>query len=130
MHDLDIVHGGLKTVRSPPHFWHPARHMFIPFQENILVDLCGTARIAGFGSALILGHATVWSEMSAERSFRGSAPELVCPERFGLGYPHGTKASDVYAFGVLAWEVSVSMEFSKPRIRATSLGFRRTHYLF
>ncbi|KAF9644612.1 kinase-like protein [Thelephora ganbajun] len=86
MHDLDIIHGSLKA-------------------GNVLVDLDGTARIAGLGSTLTLGHPTVWSEMSVGRSFRGSAPELIYPEEFGLSYPQNSKASDIHAFGVLAWEV-------------------------
>lgn len=107
MHDLDIVHGSLKIVRSSARFWH-ACHMFTSFQGNILVDLDGTTRIAGLGSALILDHTTVWSEMSVEWSFRGSAPELIYPEEFGLSHPQISKASDIYALGVLAWEVRVS----------------------
>ena len=38
--------------------------------------------------------------------FHGAAPELVNPQRFGLIDTGTTKASDMYAFGVLAWEVS------------------------
>ena len=82
--------------------------MFTSFQDNILVDLDGTAQIAGLGSALILGHTTTQSETSVEWSFRGSAPELMYPEEFGLSHPQNSKASDVYAFGVLAWEARVS----------------------
>jgi hypothetical protein len=79
-----------------------------------LVDLDGTARIAGLGSALILGRSTTArSAMSVEGLFRGSAPELMYPEELGLSYPRNSKASDVYAFGVLAWEASVFTEFCK-----------------
>lgn len=74
-----------------------------------MVDLDGAARIAGLGSALILGRTTARPEMSA---CRGSAPELAYPGEFGLFYPHNTKASDIYAFGVLAWEVRVLVAFS------------------
>jgi serine/threonine protein kinase len=73
-------------------------------QENILVDFDGTAQIAGLGSALILGHTTSQSEMSAGRLFRGIAPELMRPEEYGFPYPQNSKASDIYAFGVLALE--------------------------
>lgn len=79
----------------------------IHFQGNILVDLDGTARIAGLGSAHTLGHATVWLEMSVEWPSRGSAPELAYPEELGLPYPRTSKASDIYAFGILAWEVRI-----------------------
>lgn len=110
MHDLDIVHGTLKTVRSSTRFWHVC-HMFTSFQGNILVDLDGITRIAGLGSALILGHTTVLPEMSIGWSFRGSAPELMYPGEFGLSHPQNSKASDIYAFGVLAWEARVSRDF-------------------
>ena len=41
-----------------------------------------------------------------DRFFHGAAPELVDPQRFRLTDTGATTASDVYAFGVLAWEVS------------------------
>ena len=71
------------------------------------MDLNGTARIAGFGSASFLGGATTQSETQVEAWCRGIAPELMHPEEFGLSHPHTTKASDIYAFGVLAWEARV-----------------------
>ena len=45
------------------------------------------------------------------------------PEEFGLCYPQNSKASDVYAFGMLAWEASVSMGYFKLFARMTSVGF-------
>jgi len=47
--------------------------------------------------------------VNTDRFFRGAAPELVDHERFGLTNTGATTASDVYAFGVLAWEVSVGL---------------------
>lgn len=94
------------------------------------MDLNGTARIAGLGSAYILGHATAQPETKVKEPCRRSAPELMHPEEFGLSYPHTTKASDIYAFGVLAWEVRVSTKFPKSLAGTNSLGFHGTPYLF
>jgi len=44
--------------------------------------------------------------VDVDRSFHGAAPELIDPRRFGFVGTEGTKASDVYAFGIIAWEVS------------------------
>jgi len=85
-----------------------------------LVDTDGTARIAGLGSAFIIGHATAQPETIIGGPYRGSAPELMYPEEFGLSYPHNTKASDIYAFGVLAWEARV---FTEPPISLTGIIF-------
>ena len=46
-----------------------------------------------------------------DRFFHGTAPELVDPQRFQLTDTGPTTASDVYAFGVLAWEVSRELVF-------------------
>lgn len=77
-----------------------------------MVDLDGTARIAGLGSAVTLDRTTARPEMSAEWLFRGSAPELVHPEEFGLSGSPNLKACDVYAFGMLSWEARVFIELS------------------
>ena len=49
--------------------------------------------------------------MDIDRFFHGAAPELVNPQHFGLTDTGATKASDIYAFGVLAWEVSPTLEY-------------------
>ena len=94
------------------------------------MDTDGTARIAGLGSASILDHTTAQLETRTGGSHQGSAPELIYPEEFGLSYPHNTKASDIHAFGVLAWEARVFAEFPKLLTRITPLGFHGTRCLF
>ncbi|KAF9651701.1 kinase-like protein [Thelephora ganbajun] len=86
MHDLGIIHGNLKT-------------------NNILIDLNGTAHIAGLGSAFVpsQNHAA-WSEMDVELLFYGTAPELMCPRPPGSRI-RTTKECDIYAFALLAWEL-------------------------
>ena len=105
MHDLDVIHGNLKIVRLPFFFRYP-HEALISSQDNILVDLYGTARIGGLGSAFVASrnHAT-WSEMDAKLSLHGTAPESVRPNPLESGI-RTTKESDVYAFALLAWEVS------------------------
>lgn len=72
-------------------------------QTNILVDAGGRIRIAGLGVASI---PSVAPPISVDRFFHGTAPELVNPQRFRLTNTGVTKATDMYAFGTLAWEVS------------------------
>lgn len=130
MHDLDVVHGRLETVSPSLRFDMRATRSPSP-QVNVLVDLDGTARIAGLGSALIIGNTTPLSEeMSAEWLFRGSAPELMYPQEFGLSCPRNSKPGDVYAFGVLAWEARVLVEHSKALAKTTSLGFYWACHVF
>jgi hypothetical protein len=44
--------------------------------------------------------------VDVDRFFHGAAPELIDPQRFGLVGTESTKASDIYAFGMIAWQVS------------------------
>ena len=60
------------------------------------------AYIAGLGAASILPAIPT---TDIDRAFHGAAPELIDPERWGLADAGATMASDVYAFGVLTWEV-------------------------
>jgi serine/threonine protein kinase len=123
MHKLNVVHGNLKMVCHffPPHFGHALTFV----QTNILVDASRRARVAGLGVAF---HRSPMPGVEIDRSFYGAAPELVNPQRFGLADGGATKESDVYAFGVLAWEVSPMLEclvgdlLNPARL---SLGFRR-----
>lgn len=70
-------------------------------QTNILVDADGHVRVS---------------------FFHGAAPELINPQHFRLTNTGATKASDVYAFGVLAWEVSGTHVGSSGSIPQTEMG--------
>ena len=105
MHDQGIVHGHLTSVRSSliPNLRN--LRSLTSSQQNILVDPDGTPRIADFGSSFVLSCPDSWSENDAVGFHRGSAPELVRPRKPGAPAARITKATDIYAFGMLAWEV-------------------------
>jgi len=66
----------------------------------------GHVRIAGLGTAFALPTTLA---VDAHLSFHGTAPELIDPQRWGLHNTEAITASDVYAFGVLAWEVRMEL---------------------
>jgi hypothetical protein len=78
-------------------------------QTNIRIDDQGTARIAGFASASIILHPDIALEdvdESVESNVsRWCSPEILHPGGFGLTKARATKGSDIYAFGMLAYEV-------------------------
>ena len=97
---------GKRELSRPPLLRY---HTFTPtfFQTNVLVDSDGTPRIAGLGSASIQSFPAVWSEDPPELT-RCHAPELLNPGAFGLPNAQVTEQTDIYAFGVLAYEVAHS----------------------
>jgi len=120
MHKLDVVHGNLKIVRP---LLHPhTGHALTFVQRNILVDVGGHARLAGLGVAC-LPPAT--PTVDVDRFFHGAAPELVDPRRFGLTDTGATKDSDMYAFGVLTWEVGCALEWINGQLLTDVGSFRR-----
>lgn len=78
-------------------------------QANIRIDEQGVARIAEFSSATIILERDIAFEdidESAESNVsRWCSPEILHPGSFGLTKEKATKASDMYAFGMLAYEV-------------------------
>ena len=105
MHNLDIVHGAIRLVCCPSHVPSRCAHS-VPLQRNVLVDDNGVARLGGFGSAFSLSLPVSWSDVDPGRLFCGIAPELITPGTFGLVYARTTKATDIFAFAMLVWEVS------------------------
>lgn len=74
-------------------------------KRNILVDKDGVACLGGLSSAFVPSLPGSWSDVTAERWFCGIAPELINPCAFGFSHARTTKATDVFAFGMLVWEV-------------------------
>ena len=101
MHGANVIHGNLKIVRTFLHLRFS--HGLIFIQTNILVNAGGHVRIAGLGAASI-PPTLPWIDV--DQFFHSAAPELIDPQRFGFSGTEITKASDIYAFGVIAWEVS------------------------
>ncbi|KAG5333491.1 hypothetical protein C0989_005675 [Termitomyces sp. Mn162] len=86
LHDNNIVHGELKGI-------------------NVLVDECGRARLAHFGfiSTIVTNE---WST-STDSMIRWRSPELL--RITGTLGRSETKASDIYAFACVAYEVRTSI---------------------
>ncbi|KAF9789442.1 kinase-like domain-containing protein [Thelephora terrestris] len=87
MHDQRIIHGDLKGV-------------------NILIDDDGNARLAGFNLVTVASRR---SAMAAPPDADGwipwMSPELLYPEKFGLTETRPTVKSDIYALGMVVYEV-------------------------
>lgn len=101
VHSLNVVHGNIKIV-CPSSTLRFSRGLMAS-QTNILVNAEGRAHLAGLGVA---SAPYAVSGVDVDRFFHGAAPELVNPRRSRLSDARATQASDVYAFGVLTWEVS------------------------
>ena len=78
----------------------------LPFQDNILVDKSGCARLNDFGFTGIASlNCTETSAAGFKGSYRWMAPELIKTDnevKSGLS----TNASDVFALGMVTFEVS------------------------
>ena len=111
MHDLDIVHGRLCSVSSSLLLTFQNFQRLTPLQQNILVGPDGTPCITGFGSSLIISRPDLWSDKDIAGFHRGSAPELMRPQKPGKPAVKISKESDIYAFGMLSWEVGFYLYF-------------------
>ena len=82
-----------------------ALHSLCP-QINIRIDDQGVAKMAGFASATLSNIASEDDDLPVKP--RWCSPEIIHPDAFGLTKAKATKASDMYAFGMLAYEVGSS----------------------
>ena len=85
IHDLDIIHGDLKP-------------------ENILVDTNGDPRVTDFGLAKLVGDAVPRGQDGMGEGTRA----YMSPEQVTDTYGEITKKSDVYALGVILYELLAS----------------------
>ena len=126
VHDQGIVHGRLCSVRLSliSRFRNP-RGLTYP-QRNILISPNGTPCITGFGSSFILSRPDLWSDADDVGFHRGTAPELMGPLERGKPATRITKASDMYAFGMLTLEVGI---FLHHNLRSQSAYRRSSSHL-
>ena len=85
---------------------------------NIRIDSQGTARIAGFASATLAlepNFALEDIDEAVESNVsRWCSPEILHPGGFDLAKAKTSKARDVYAFGMVAYEVSATLRVVHP----------------
>ncbi|KAH9840783.1 kinase-like domain-containing protein [Rhodofomes roseus] len=76
---------------------------------NILVDSMRHARLCDFGMTTVihsLNSANASTESHGEKgTTRYLAPELLDPEQYGLQHAHVSLPADIYALGIVIWEV-------------------------
>ena len=111
LHERDIIHGDLKGV-CPIVFDIIPCSQTIP-QHNILITSDSPARacLADFGLSTLtpnpLGEATTITSGGTPPYM---APELLDPEKFGEKNSRPTKPADMYAFGMMVYEVLTGLD--------------------
>lgn len=79
-------------------------------QTNILIDRDSHPRITDYGLVAIIPDPDTVDPRGvvfpSPNAVRYMAPELLNPPGFGLKHSNPTKQSDVYAFGVVTYQVS------------------------
>ena len=87
---------------------HSHGHWFTWLQDNVLVDHNRHVRIADFGLLRIISDkANFISSISCDGggTLQWMSPELLDPESFNLKDSRPTKQSDIYALGMVVYEV-------------------------
>jgi serine/threonine protein kinase len=81
-------------------------------QTNILIDSDFHPRLTDYGLITIISDPNTVDPGSttspSDGTVRYMAPELLNPTGFGLKNSNPTKKSDVYAFGVVTYQVSIA----------------------
>ena len=126
LHDQPFVHSDIKSVSVSPFTPH---HAPIVPQGNVLVNSDLTACIGDFGLANITSSPSIsiaLSTPSAGGTYRWMAPELLKSDEAGGVPQKSSKASDVYSFGMVAYEVSATITPSSRWPMAETLPGLRT----
>lgn len=125
LHKKNIVHGDLKGVSLFANN-APCRLM-LEHQVNVLVNNDYRAVIADFGLVAIVSTSSVvtlaTSVLAVGGSERWMAPELLYPEKYGLSHSIPSKESDIYAFGMLIYEVCRTAYISMPHKISFGTGY-------
>lgn len=114
MHQLQVIHGNLKGVRS-----HPCRdYALSEDRSNLLLKANIYVRdfqacIADFGISTIAkprvdantGSTPSLASFTPGESLRWMSPELLDPKKFGASDPRPTKESDLFSLGMVIYEV-------------------------
>ena len=75
------------------------------FKANILIDRDGNARLTGFNLVTVAAeHSTIAAPL-VEGVIPWTSPELLYPDKFGLKSNQPTEKSDLYALGMVVYEV-------------------------
>ena len=110
LHSIGIKHSDLKPVRATTLFLFYFKIVDDPAQTNILVDRDFHPRLTDYGlTARLPDPMTVDPGGMASpfvNTVRYMAPELLDPSSFGLKNSNTTKKSDIYAFGMVTYQVS------------------------
>jgi len=107
LHGISLVHGDLKGV-SLSLFHHP--HHSNILQANILIsnDTSPRACLADFGSITMVigpGQGFASSVQLKAGTVNFMAPELLVPRKFGKKEAIPTPQADIYAFGLVIFQV-------------------------
>ena len=83
-----------------------------PAQTNILIDSNSRPRLTDYRIAHMMDNEMVYyvpsTTFSSEVAIRYLAPELLNPSDFGLEESIPTEMSDIYAFGLVTYQVSTT----------------------
>lgn len=72
------------------------------------------AVLADFGLvSLLVASALTTMATTGVGTVRWMAPELLVPEEYGFEHSHPSKESDVYAFGMVIYEVRETLDLTR-----------------